>query len=673
MATDIERLRYYEHQYLGAVDFQDEQDYQRDMRRRHSVGLHAWGIVVGLELEERDPVSGASGPIEMYIRPGMAIDGFGRELVLLEPFQIPPDPRLFQGLFGAGYVPVWITYAQNSVRRPVPGWEQCLSDDQFGRVQENFRVLVGLQISPHTPIVVAGQTVTTSSTTSGSSLTGITIPPDEAVPYQDLPSDDADPVPRWLIRLGSVNWDATRRAFLQGDPATLAEERRYVSLIGERALVPRRQLLIRNRFDEDGVTRAIVENTNTGPSSGAEAVARESDTAGIRVGWFGSGRAAVSDLQPGTAMVSALPDAEQLAFNHEGNGGQLTFHTKNWHERMRISEDGLVGIGTKTPAAGLDVRRDWDGEQGDVQLLGDKPSVRLTGSESWLLQLGANDPGTLEFLHRSGAAQWDTVLDLQADGRVDVPGAFGLRQADLYLSGRNNWSSVTYNARHGAVGTPWIFPDPARNAVTVEMDDYPGFGRFEVWGTTNANKQAWTRRLAINTDSGDVFMADFGGKVGIGTSTPDQKLEVVGNVHVTGDLDVGGNILKGGNGALKVLAQPYAVRNGERVGAPPLDGRDRPGEWMYDHTGLITERIGAFVVLNGFTIFGQFEGSTDWENKGHPHNVNATAIPQLVYARRTDDDSDPNRVSGIAYTSESFVSDEGDNATLFTVVVIGRK
>ena len=85
-------------------------------------------------------------------------------------------------------------------------------DDQFGRVQENFRVLVGLQTSLHTPIVVAGQVATTSSTTSGSSRTGITIPPDEAVPYQDLPSDDADPVPRWLIRLGSVNWDATQRA-----------------------------------------------------------------------------------------------------------------------------------------------------------------------------------------------------------------------------------------------------------------------------------------------------------------------------------------------------------------------------------------------------------------------------------------------------------------------------
>ena len=86
--------------------------------------------------------------------------------------------------------------------------------------------------------------------------------------------------------------------------------------------------------------------------------------------------------------------------------------------------------------------------------------LRLPAAESWLLQLGTNDPGTLEFVYRTGAAPWDTMLDLRADGRVNVPGALGFEQADLYLSGKNSWSSVTYNARHGAQGSPVDLPRP---------------------------------------------------------------------------------------------------------------------------------------------------------------------------------------------------------------------
>lgn len=45
--TDIVRLNYYEGEYLGAVDFEAEQVYHRDMRRRHNVGAHSWGIIAG--------------------------------------------------------------------------------------------------------------------------------------------------------------------------------------------------------------------------------------------------------------------------------------------------------------------------------------------------------------------------------------------------------------------------------------------------------------------------------------------------------------------------------------------------------------------------------------------------------------------------------------------------
>ena len=50
MSTDIERLRYYERQYLQSSDFTDEQTYHLEMRRRLNLALHLWGIVKGLQL-----------------------------------------------------------------------------------------------------------------------------------------------------------------------------------------------------------------------------------------------------------------------------------------------------------------------------------------------------------------------------------------------------------------------------------------------------------------------------------------------------------------------------------------------------------------------------------------------------------------------------------------------
>ncbi len=78
MAEEIERVNYYQLEYLGAEDFKAEQAYHRDMRRRHNVGHHTWGIVAGLELVEKAKPSGAG--YDVFVQPGFAIDGFGREI-----------------------------------------------------------------------------------------------------------------------------------------------------------------------------------------------------------------------------------------------------------------------------------------------------------------------------------------------------------------------------------------------------------------------------------------------------------------------------------------------------------------------------------------------------------------------------------------------------------------
>jgi hypothetical protein len=72
---DVKRLNYFNHQFLNEKDFQDEQSYHIFMRRLHNRLLHKWGVVEGLTVEKR-------GDREVIVRPGVAIDREGREIVL---------------------------------------------------------------------------------------------------------------------------------------------------------------------------------------------------------------------------------------------------------------------------------------------------------------------------------------------------------------------------------------------------------------------------------------------------------------------------------------------------------------------------------------------------------------------------------------------------------------
>ena len=89
MANNIERLNYYEREYLRSPDFIAEQNYHMEMRRRLNIALHLWGIVEGLDVKLGEVVPGA--PAQYYISPGMAIDAYGREIFLFAPYILSED------------------------------------------------------------------------------------------------------------------------------------------------------------------------------------------------------------------------------------------------------------------------------------------------------------------------------------------------------------------------------------------------------------------------------------------------------------------------------------------------------------------------------------------------------------------------------------------------------
>jgi len=85
MPTAPRRPRYFSGQLLTAEDFEAEQSYHLEARRRDTRHLHGWGVVSGL-----DVTPSSSGGV--VVEPGLAIDGMGRAIVIPEPREMT-DPR----------------------------------------------------------------------------------------------------------------------------------------------------------------------------------------------------------------------------------------------------------------------------------------------------------------------------------------------------------------------------------------------------------------------------------------------------------------------------------------------------------------------------------------------------------------------------------------------------
>ena len=103
--AELPRVRFRERQPLTAADLDAEQAHRLALRRRHNAGQHGWGIVSGLGLRWD-----ARG---LIVDPGMALDGFGRELVLPQPVLVD-----FPALNAIGPdVSIWLLYGREAAGR----------------------------------------------------------------------------------------------------------------------------------------------------------------------------------------------------------------------------------------------------------------------------------------------------------------------------------------------------------------------------------------------------------------------------------------------------------------------------------------------------------------------------------------------------------------------------
>ncbi len=89
--TPLKRVSYQPGMLLGLEATQAEQQYHRRHLNRHNYWLHGAGTVVGLKVSAKgvDPGDDIThARVQLYIAPGIGVDGLGRELTVAEPWCI---------------------------------------------------------------------------------------------------------------------------------------------------------------------------------------------------------------------------------------------------------------------------------------------------------------------------------------------------------------------------------------------------------------------------------------------------------------------------------------------------------------------------------------------------------------------------------------------------------
>jgi hypothetical protein len=213
-----ERPLFFEGQYLGAADLAAIVDYLRTTSARQNLGHHTWGIAIGLDLVEQ-AISDTA--VEYYVQPGVAIDGYGRIIVVSEPARIETEQFVS---IGSGNVDIWIRYAQNEFSAVRQGFNVCSSQDDYSRINETY----ALEVGSKTSILERQSGVTVNSMLVNDAREAlVSVNPaapllcDASIPHQQLPVNDDDAY--WLIPLGHVKWSAATSSFLPlVDPAKKA-------------------------------------------------------------------------------------------------------------------------------------------------------------------------------------------------------------------------------------------------------------------------------------------------------------------------------------------------------------------------------------------------------------------------------------------------------------------
>jgi hypothetical protein len=317
VADAISRPTFYEGQFIAADDLNGVVRQAAGWQGRHGRLLHSWGIASGLALDSAPKKTAAGADyVDVTLKIGMAIDGFGYEIVVAADTLINPalfdqssvatdDPDAFYPVLLAG---------TDRVVPPAATGGSCTSS-------QSTRTAEGFQIEFDGP----GQQASV----------------EQQLPPQDFSTGPGTTAarPTWKILLGYVQWSDAIRRFtkVSMDPID-GVGRRYAGVRAGEVIAPAGEVIVRTH-ERDVAQKTVVVVTSEGDDSlvvgrqdGAGGVTRlltVTRAGDVKAAGVISGAVTVgTHVQSGTAADGALlplPPGIELA-SIESGAAQLHVH-----------------------------------------------------------------------------------------------------------------------------------------------------------------------------------------------------------------------------------------------------------------------------------------------------------------------------------------------------------
>jgi hypothetical protein len=264
------------------------------------------------------------------------------------------------------------------------------------------------------------------------------------------------------------------------------------------------------------------------------------------------GNGKVGAVEPDNGLTS-VPNGSTTAMMlvaHDGQDAQvvstkgaLTFRTGDFfggadQEQMRLTEDGRLGIGTKQPQATLDVAGTLRTRDGIV--FSDGTTLTSAGKAGRVSESGGVTPNVAGSGNQNRITKWTDASGTLADsalfdlnGKIGIgtttpPHPFSVRQnkgtagihnyGELYVDRDDRTRSASLIVGTGG-DFKWIFGMPS------------GQDGFQVYDL-----------LAPPYGQTRFFVDPVNGNVGIGMNNPQSKLDVAGDLNISGNAVISGNI-----------------------------------------------------------------------------------------------------------------------------------